>query len=311
MRLKHLGITVFLTVSCGQEEQGLVKSKVGAGVLRPFDSDGDPSIEPAIGKLDNQCTVFHIGDGIVASAGHCFDSNTQEGSPCISQQIQWQDGSKSQCIQVLDYALTEDKDYAIFEVDPAPRGHFELAQNLSNVTQEVSILGYPSGQALQVSEDCKASFEADQTSIKHNCPTLPGHSGSPILDPVSLQVLGIHNGNYSQDQNYGTVFPILKDSWEQVREERGQYLNWGPFENNRSQLLYHIPTKLGHEATFTMSFSLEDGYDFVFVQDGNQVKQQITGSGVKTFTLTTPVIISFESDYGGESEMVELESIEI
>ena len=60
-----------------------------------------------------------------------------------------------------------------------------------------------------------------------------------------------------------------------------------------------------------MSFSLEDGYDFVFVQDGNQVKQQITGSGVKTFTLTTPVIISFESDYGGESEMVELESIEI
>lgn len=307
MKLKLLSIPLLMTVSCGDKQTSELQSEVGAGVLRPF-TDADPDLSSAIGRLDKLCTVFHIGDGIAASAAHCFNDDQTKEAPCISKQIKWQDGSQSQCVQVLDYKLNENEDYVVFEVDPAPAEKLKLAQVDSIENDKITIFGYPNKQALQVSEDCSASLESQK--IKHNCPTLPGHSGSPILRPDDLKVIGIHNGNYSQSLNYGSLFPQHQKSWREVREGRGEQRQWGPFKNNSKELLYHVSSKVGKEVSFTLEYDLEDGYDFIFVQDGHQIKHQLSGKDSRRFTLPTPVIISFESDYAGESNKVEISQIE-
>ena len=312
MKVRALIVTSVSLVSCGKDSSlGKLKADVGYGVLRPWDDQNDPDIKNAIGKLDGQCTAFHLGDGVVATAGHCLDEATQPADPCLSHQIVWPNGERSQCVQVLDYVLSEDRDLAVFEVDPIPEGSLEIASQYSG-REGTTVIGYPKDEVLHISQDCE-SQALGEDKIEHNCHTLPGHSGSPLIREQDFKVIGIHNGHKDHRINYGSFLPDFAEinrRWQSARQEREQALSWGPFANNVSRLLYHIPSSQGEVASFQIHFNVEDGYDFVEVQDGDRVKHRLTGQGSREFELPTPVLVTFESDYGGESEGVSMQRIE-
>ena len=96
----------------------------------------------AIGHMNGQCTAFHLGGGIVASAAHCFTKRLKPADPCVSTRIEWPNGSESQCIQLLDYDLADGKDMAYFQVDPAPDEALELDARVEE-NLDLVVIGYP------------------------------------------------------------------------------------------------------------------------------------------------------------------------
>ena len=54
---------------------------------------------------------------------------------------------------------------------------------------------------------------------------------------------------------------------------------------------------------------VEDGYDFVNVVDGHGVLKSFTGKKEVKLELKTPAIISFVSDYAGQSKLVQVNQI--
>ncbi|SMF08261.1 trypsin-like serine peptidase [Pseudobacteriovorax antillogorgiicola] len=304
--------TLLFVISCGQDNTSQLNAELGTGQLRPW-QDHDLPISGAIGTLDGQCTVFHIGSGLVATAAHCLAPQAKAGDPCLPHQVAWHDGSISQCVQVMALEFENQRDIAVFEVDPAPQDYFEIAETdhflADTESSDVVIYGFPKGEELHVSENCHRTVESTN-SFTHTCSTLPGHSGSPVLRASDHKVVGVHNGNRSQRYNYGSLLPLAfadQSQWLAFKNQRRESKTWGPFGNNMSRLLYHIPSNELDTARFSINFRVEDGYDFVKVQDGNLIQYTLTGQGSKTYELVTPILITFESDYAGKSDSVTLQ----
>ena len=62
------------------------------------------------------------------------------------------------------------------------------------------MIEHPAGESKQVSRvDCKVQGvdligrSTDKTDFGHTCDTLGGSSGSPVLDPAHLEVVGLHH----------------------------------------------------------------------------------------------------------------------
>ena len=205
----------------------------------------------AVGILDSECTVFHVGDGLVLTAGHCFAEGVKSGDPCITNRIQWQDGLKSQCVQVLEHAYTENKDYAVIEVDPVPESVFQVAVERSY--GDFAVIGYPKDQGLTVSLDCGENqirdSIGDPNKIFHDCDSLPGNSGSPIFSTTDWKVIGVHNG-HDQPFNYGTslaTWQMLRENALAIRQDRNDHSMGtpaGPFSDNEKRLIHHISSTI-------------------------------------------------------------------
>jgi hypothetical protein len=83
--------------------------------------------------------------------------------------------------------------------------------NLTFQKQSIYILHYPGGKNVEVSYGL--SINIDEENITHNCNTLDGSSGAPILSLESFKVIGIHYGGIKSNNmkyNKGTFikYPI-------------------------------------------------------------------------------------------------------
>jgi hypothetical protein len=170
----------------------------------------------AFGLISMGCTATHIGNGLVLTAGHCFNGPAKRGSQadCSKWVIQWglrKDATPylvSRCKEILAYELNDDRDYAIFTVDNAPSAYVEvdLTEKPANGAV-ITIFGHPQARPLEWSKTCvvepgsKGKWGADEFS--HQCDTEPGNSGSTIIDDTTLKVVGIHDGGRAP-WNYGT-----------------------------------------------------------------------------------------------------------
>ncbi|MFW7380064.1 MAG: trypsin-like serine peptidase [Oligoflexus sp.] len=265
----------------------------------------------AIGHLNSTCTAFHLGQGIVASAAHCFASQMQVEQPCVNAEVRWSDGSRSQCIQIVGYEWDDERDMILFEVDPAPAESLQWVDNLEQV-EEALVIGYPHQKPLSISHQCSVSGQRyGSRRIFHDCDTLPGNSGSPVLDPQSGSVLGVHNG-HEGSLNYAT--PIsewehMLAEFERIRQTRqANDLKFGPFGDLENRLIHHFPKGEDNEwVRFLLHFNVEDGYDFINIRDGQGIRYRLTGAESQEFDLQTPIVISFESDYSGSSQSIEVE----
>ncbi|NRA64140.1 MAG: hypothetical protein HRU19_06620 [Pseudobacteriovorax sp.] len=85
-----------LGLGCGTQQSSDVSDLsgiVGVGKYEALQNSKIPEsrsykeLAKAVGKLDGQCTAFHIGQGLVASAGHCFEDGKPAGTPCQSQKV--------------------------------------------------------------------------------------------------------------------------------------------------------------------------------------------------------------------------------
>lgn len=349
MKLRHwLNLSLpllFKLVGCGSAPKGGETSSpkviIGEKRMVSVNSTGDniparydrSQLLNAIGLMTGNCTAFHLGNGVVATAGHCVQGATaqqtpQDGSPCQNLSIEWgkiegaQSAGVSRCVQVLDRKLDDKQDYALIQVDPAPAASISIAQSQSFTTSPLTIFGYPKGNPLAWSETCKLTAPEKEeqvgSRILHQCDTEPGNSGSPIIDDTSLGVVAIHDGGQGE-WNYGTLLSStpaqeLVDSITSrpLAGAQGEgSLAFGPFENNVSKVLASMPSENGKSVSFTLDLDVEDGMDKVKVSDGNgRVKEYSGKKAIELKNMATPVTVAFYSDYAGESQKVSVDNIQ-
>jgi hypothetical protein len=186
---------------------------IGANDLVPVLRDGaniPPKYRPlldAFGLSSNNCTVTHVGAGLVVTAGHCFDAPDHriDDMPCSDTTVAWGVRADkpsyltSSCVSVLAAEHSDDRDYAIFRVTPIPPVNVtaDLTER-PEAGRTITVFGHPSLRPLEWSQECTVQpsssghFGADQ--FAHQCDTEPGSSGSSILDDEQLTVVGIHDG---------------------------------------------------------------------------------------------------------------------
>lgn len=203
----------------GVQQQGKI---IGTNDLVPVKMGGaniPPKYTPlidAFGVLTMGCTATHIGNGLVITAGHCFNApaTRKDNTTCAGINVQW--GVRvdapayltSACQIVLTKETNRNRDYAIFKVDPIPPVEIpvDFAARPNDGTT-LTILGHPRRRPLEWSQTC--SLEPGSTGgwgidqFSHQCDTEPGSSGSTILDDTTLKVVGIHDGGNTR-WNYGT-----------------------------------------------------------------------------------------------------------
>lgn len=115
-------------------------------------------------------------------------------------------------------------DYSILEVSGNPAkayGWLKLASAEPTANSPLWIIGHPLGEAQRISrEQCMSSGPPviSGGQLRHTCDTLPGNSGSPVLDPDTKRVLALHHaGSSSSSINYAipmariiAASPVLK-----------------------------------------------------------------------------------------------------
>ncbi|MEZ4742371.1 MAG: serine protease [Bdellovibrionota bacterium] len=333
----------FVLVGCGSEYSSentdslsLVSSVIGENDLMPVRTDrsnlplGLHFAVGAIGQMSNNCTAFHLGSGLVATAGHCVadDYRPEQRIPCQNLSIKWGKtgnldfSEESHCIEVIDRRYDTDGDYAFLRVDPYPVEVLELSPIENSDGRNITVLGYPNGRNLEWSKYCtlqKNDTVEVPAGFTHTCDTERGNSGSPVLDAHTFKVLGIHNGG-RVNENYGTLIQSVpyaaafkkaassnkpEDGWDGRRS-----VSFGPFENNENRLLMALEQSEGERVSFMIEFDIEEPYDQLVVSDSRGRKYNHSGNGAQTFEgMETPVTVAFKSDYAGPSNKVIVKQI--
>tara|TARA_B110001454_G_C12723272_1_gene436181 strand:- start:17077 stop:17823 length:747 start_codon:yes stop_codon:yes gene_type:complete len=177
-------------------------------------------IAESVGLMSMGCTATHIGNGLVISAGHCFEEGkiARYRSICGGIQVFWnvregrQPSGVSNCRQLLVLELNNQKDYALFRVDNPPRSAVKIRlSGRPALGTRVTIFSHPFKNPLTWSGTCEIrralNFGLPLHAIHHTCDTNPGSSGAAIIDAMTLEVVGIHGGGVSVGStgaNYAT-----------------------------------------------------------------------------------------------------------
>jgi hypothetical protein len=160
----------------------------------------------AFGKIEMGCTATHIGNGLVLTAGHCFDAgeSVQKDKTC-DYTVDWgyRADSKpfltSKCVKILAMVWNDNQDWAIFQVDKAPNAKVEIERSSTKpqVGSTITIFGHPQGRPLEWSQFCTVQPASNgnfgEFIFSHQCDTEPGNSGSTVLNAQG-KVVGIHDG---------------------------------------------------------------------------------------------------------------------
>jgi V8-like Glu-specific endopeptidase len=199
-----------------------IEKIIGSNELTPVIQDGAnipskyrPLID-AFGKISMGCTATHIGQGLVITAGHCFDAPEKRinNRPCDKVTVEWgyrKDKApymKSNCTMILAAELNDNRDYAIFRVSPVPPVSVEMDLSVKpKIGSTLTIFGHPQLRPLEWSQTCTLENPSNggwgTDEFSHQCDTEPGNSGSTILDDSTLKIIGIHDGG-RVPWNYGT-----------------------------------------------------------------------------------------------------------
>lgn len=174
----------------------------------------------AMGMISMGCTATHIGANLVLTAGHCFNAPefVVENTPCSDITVTWgfrgsSDGFMvSQCKRILAMQMTDGLDWAILQVDRAPRTFVKIDPRPLRLGTALTIFSHPEMRSLRWSKTCRfvrpPNFPFGTKSMYHRCDTNPGSSGATILDAQSLAVVAIHDGGDMQ-VNYGTFLSAI------------------------------------------------------------------------------------------------------
>lgn len=142
------------------------------------------------GILNNPATKATRIDAVQFVAGY-----TQQGV---------EEGTRSYVVSPTPVEAHEDLDYAILEVIGNPSaeyGMLELSDREANDGDPYWVIGHPMGEAQRISrEQCRANRPAlSDNRLLHTCDTLPGNSGSPVIDASLQKVVGLHHAGSTRD----------------------------------------------------------------------------------------------------------------
>ncbi len=186
----------------------------------------------AFGQTSEECTATHIGRGYVVTAGHCFWAPPKmvEHTGCSNTKIKWGlRGGKdayliSKCQEIVAAQRSEFGDFAVLKVSPVPDTF--VLPDLSRsaiIGDSLTVFSHPDKLPLHWSRHCGVERIQDEMlplgMIHHRCDTNPGSSGATLINLVTLKVVGIHGGGYTEagaGMNYATfimqspLYEVLK-----------------------------------------------------------------------------------------------------
>ncbi len=244
-------IPALLVTACGNHQSVSDTSKIiGSNDLVKVTTNGDnlpENLRPligAVGMLELGCTVTHIGNGLLVTAGHCIDASVKRGpdAPCWDKMtVRWnfraglENNEISHCVRVLGAEFNKQFDYAVLIVDNPPPEKVDVDFSVRpNNDTKITLFGYPMKRPLEWSQFCVVRPTTDQRSSSpnshytgkdrflHQCDTEAGNSGSAIIDSTTLKIVGVHNGG-QEPWNVGTfvVDTPLAELLKQTISSRG------------------------------------------------------------------------------------------
>lgn len=118
------------------------------------------------------------------------------------------DGVKTFHVNPVPLETSEALDYTVLQVlgdANAEFGALELSAALPSDRDPFWVIGHPMGEAQRISrEKCQADSPAlAKQRLRHTCDTLPGNSGSPVIDAGSQKVIALHHaGSRAGEVNF-------------------------------------------------------------------------------------------------------------
>lgn len=180
----------------------------------------------AVGRLDIltdggvfPCTAFIVSENHIVTNYHCVPGIVDNDQANISriQAVQFVAGYTLEGVeegtaiyQVNPQPIEADKklDFAVLEVFGNPSrdwGTLRIAANAPNAKDPYWVIGHPMGESQRISrEKCRAAEPAlSRGVLRHTCDTLPGNSGSPVIDASLQMVIALHHaGSRRNSVNY-------------------------------------------------------------------------------------------------------------
>ena len=191
----------------------------------------------SVGRLDvltdkgiHRCTAFIVSKQYILTNYHCSIGvleNTRLGATRIEAisfvtgytQTGVEEGTSKYIALPNAVEFSKELDYAVLEVIGNPSaeyGELKLASLAPQSGDPFWIIGHPMGEGQRVSrEKCRASEPAVSVGkLLHTCDTLPGNSGSPVIDVSLRQVVALHHAGSQKDSvNFAILMSeILKNS---------------------------------------------------------------------------------------------------
>ena len=177
-------------------------------------------VTDAIGFIEKGCTVAHIGQNLVLTAGHCIKNGREfhkiENVDCSNRpELNAEFGYfgahektiKARCLKIVvaEYQASS-TDYALLEVSDAPLRKLELDFKRPVEHTELTFFSHPHREPLSWSGYCSVEEFSDEeaqklgvnfrkkTYFKHFCDSDQGSSGAPLIDAQTKKIIGIHSG---------------------------------------------------------------------------------------------------------------------
>ena len=224
-----VGTDIQLELSVGSYEnepisnysEGSIFAQMGRSVGR-LDVLTDKGVFP--------CTAFIVSKKYILTNYHCslgILDNERIGATQI-QATQFvagytrtgiDEGTKKYMVIPQPVETNKALDYAVLEVmgDPSQQfGQLKLASAMPTDGDPFWIIGHPMGEGQRISrEKCKANAPAVSAGkLLHTCDTLPGNSGSPVIDAGLQQVVALHHAGSQKDSvNFAILMSeILENS---------------------------------------------------------------------------------------------------
>ncbi|WP_323769756.1 OmpA family protein [Antarctobacter sp.] len=176
----------------------------------------------AVGRLDIltdsgvfPCTAFIVAKATLLTNFHCVPGildNPKTGATRI-EAIQFvagytrqgvEAGTRRYFVSVEPVERNRELDYAVLRVigDPSEDyGTLKLSTHAPDDGDPFWIIGHPMGEAQRISrEKCRANAPAlTNDRLLHTCDTLPGNSGSPVIDAALQAVVALHHAGSDRD----------------------------------------------------------------------------------------------------------------
>jgi V8-like Glu-specific endopeptidase len=223
------GTDVQLELSIGNyENEPIINYSVGSVFAKIGKSVG--RLDVLTDKGNFPCTAFIVSKKYILTNYHCslgLLDNEQIGATRIDAvqfvagytQTGIDEGTKKYTVIPTPVETSKPLDYAVLEVigDPSQEyGQLKLSSILPNGGDPFWIIGHPMGEGQRISrEKCKANNPAlSAGKLLHTCDTLPGNSGSPVIDAGLQQVVALHHAGSRKDSvNFAILMSeILENS---------------------------------------------------------------------------------------------------
>lgn len=213
-RTQAVGTDIQLELSVGSYENEPIKNYSAGSIFAQMGR--------SVGRLDVltdkgvfPCTAFIVSKKYILTNYHCslgILDNERIGATQIQAtqfvagytQTGIDEGTKKYMVVSQPVETNKMLDYAVLEVigDPSQEyGQLKLASAIPTDGDPFWIIGHPMGEGQRISrEKCKANAPAVSAGkLLHTCDTLPGNSGSPVIDAGLQQVVALHHAGSQKD----------------------------------------------------------------------------------------------------------------